>query len=296
MLRPRGHAARAATTLLAALLVTACQSPSTPVVGAGGPVAGGASGSASPSDATQATGTGTPSTTGGATPAPTTTSAPANSTRTPTGSSSTRTSTPVAPAGPTNTGGSGAGGYRLVQKWLPYPQQRKDEMTDYARRHYGIASAHVDPQVIVVHFTESDTAAAAYNTFAADVPNRGEWPGTCAHFIVDQDGTVYATVPTDLMCRHAIGLNHVAIGIEIVQATHGHTSTWAEQQILARPAQIDAVLRLVRELQARYGIGAGDVIGHAMANGHRLFVDKLGWRNDHTDWSAASIAVLRQRL
>ena len=69
-----------------------------------------------------------------------------------------------------------------------------------------------------------------------------------------------------------------------------------QQQILARPAQIDAVLRLVRELQARYGIGAGDVIGHAMANGHRLFVDKLGWRNDHTDWSAASIAVLRQRL
>jgi hypothetical protein len=295
MSRPRGYAARAAATLLAGLLVAACQSPPTPVVNAGGPGTGGASGSTGPSDATQATGTGAPSTTGAATPAPTT-SAPASSTRTPTRSSSTRTSTPVAPAGPTTTAGSGAGGYRLVQKWLPYPQQRKDEMADYARRHYGIASAHLEPQVIVVHFTESDTAAAAYNTFAADVPNRGELPGTCAHFIVDQDGTVYATVPTDLMCRHAIGLNHVAIGIEIVQATHGHTSTWAEQQILARPGQIDAVLRLIRELQARYGIGTGDVIGHAMANGHRLFVDKLGWRNDHTDWSAASIAVLRQRL
>ncbi len=296
MSRPRGHAARAATTLLAALLAAGCQSAPAPVVNAAGPGAGGASSSADATDTTRATGTGATSTTAGATPVATTTSAPTSSTGASTRSSSTRTSTPVAPAGPTNTAGSGAGGYRLVQKWLPYPQQRKDEMADYARRHYGIASAHLDAQVIVVHFTESDTAASAYNTFAADVPNRGELPGTCAHFIVDQDGTVLAIVPTDLMCRHAIGLNHVAIGIEIVQATHGHSSTWAEQQILARPAQIDAVLRLVRELQARYGIGAGDVIGHAMANGHRLFVDKLGWRNDHTDWSAPSIAALRQRL
>ena len=137
------------------------------------------------------TGTGTPSTTAGATPGATT-STPGSSTGAPTRSSSTRTSTPAGPAGPTNTAGSGAGGYRLVQKWLPYPQQRKDEMADYARRHYGIASGRLDPRVIVVHFTESDTAASAYNTFAADGPNRGELPGTCAHFIVDQDGTVYA--------------------------------------------------------------------------------------------------------
>jgi hypothetical protein len=33
-----------------------------------------------------------------------------------------------------------------------------------------------------------------------------------------------------------------------------------------------------------------------MANGHRLFLDKEGWRNDHTDWQAPSVAEFRSRL
>ena len=85
-------------------------------------------------------------------------------------------------------------------------------------------------------------------------------------------------------------------GIEIVQATHGHTSLWADQQILGRPAQIQAVLGLVRQLQMQFGIATADVIGHATANSHRLFLDKVGWRNDHTDWQAHSVAEFRSRL
>ena len=109
---------------------------------------------------------------------------------------------------------------QIVDALIPYDKTRQDQMAAYAKRHYGIASATLDPKVIVLHFTETDTWEPVRSTFTADSPNRGELPGTCAHFVVDQSGVVHALVPTTVMCRHAIGLNHVAIGIEIVQATH----------------------------------------------------------------------------
>ena len=191
---------------------------------------------------------------------------------------------------------AGANVVQIVAQWIPYGDQRRSQMADYARRHYGSTSATLAPRVIVVHFTESDTWQSAYSTFSQNVANRGEFPGTCAHFVLDQSGVAHQLVPLDLMCRHTIGLNHVAIGIEVVQATHGNSSSWAEQQILGRPAQAQALVALIRQLQGRYGIATTDVIGHAEANRHRLFTDLLGWRNDHTDWSMASMTTLRSRL
>ena len=52
----------------------------------------------------------------------------------------------------------------------------------------------------------------------------------------------------------------------------------------------------MRWLQARYHIAKRDVIGHAMANHHRLFKDLEGWRNDHVDWQAADVRAFRRRL
>ena len=147
----------------------------------------------------------------------------------------------------------------------------------------------------MLHFTASDSYSSAWNTFANNTPNRGELPGTCAHFVVSKDGVIHQLVPTTIRCRHAIGLNHRAIGIEMVQEA-GPGPHWADQQILARRAQSGAVVRLVRWLQARYAIATGDVIGHAMANDHRLFLDREGWRNDHGDWIAEDVRTLRRRL
>ena len=65
---------------------------------------------------------------------------------------------------------------------------------------------------IVEHFTATSSFSSAYNTFAADVPDAElhQLPGTCAHFIIDRDGTIYQLVPLDVMCRHTVGLNWVA--------------------------------------------------------------------------------------
>jgi hypothetical protein len=76
----------------------------------------------------------------------------------------------------------------------------------------------------------------------------------------------------------------------------GMSSHWADQQILHRRPQIRSVLRLVRWLQARYGIATRNVIGHAMANDSPFFHDREGWRNDHTDWQREDVLELRSRL
>jgi N-acetyl-anhydromuramyl-L-alanine amidase AmpD len=183
----------------------------------------------------------------------------------------------------------------MARDLIPYGARRRAEMAAYSLRHYGVAAWRLRPRAIVLHFTASSSYAGVRAAFAADAPSLGELPGTCAHFVVDQDGTVHELVPPTIRCRHTIGMNDTAVGIEMVQET-GPGARWADRQILDRPAQIGAVLRLVRWLQARFAIPTRLVIGHAMANACPLFHDRLGWRNDHTDWQPADVAALRARL
>jgi hypothetical protein len=199
--------------------------------------------------------------------------------------SETASSSPAVPPAP-----------RIVADHLPFGPARKAETAAYAARHYGTRTWQLDPTLIVLHYTESDTYASARSLFEADLPNRGERPGTCAHYVVDQDGSIYELVPPTVMCRHAIGLNHLAIGVEFVQSSNGHDSSWAVQQVLRRPKQAAAGVALVEDLQSRFAIEDGAVIGHAMANDAKGFRDLEGWRNDHTDWQQPEIARFRSML
>ena len=96
--------------------------------------------------------------------------------------------------------------------------RRRAEMRAYSKRHYGYASARLHPKVIVEHMTANTSFRATFNTFASDAPDPElhERPGTCSHFVVDKDGTIHQLVPLGLMCRHTVGLNWTAIGIEHV--------------------------------------------------------------------------------
>jgi N-acetyl-anhydromuramyl-L-alanine amidase AmpD len=183
----------------------------------------------------------------------------------------------------------------IVQSPIPYGPTRRAQMAAYSKRHYGTASWKLHPRVIVLHFTANNSYSATWNTFAANTANRGEKPGTCAHFVIEKSGKIHQLVPLGVRCRHAIGLNNRAIGIEMVQET-GSDARAAARKILNRPKQINAALRLVRWLQGRYGIGTADVIGHAMANRHPLFKDLEGWKNDHADWQTPEVRAFRKRL
>jgi N-acetyl-anhydromuramyl-L-alanine amidase AmpD len=169
-------------------------------------------------------------------------------------------------------------------------------MADYSRRHYGVAAWRLrNPRRVVLHYTAGGTAAGTRATFAANTPNRGELPGTCAHYVVDKNGDIYRLVPDTIRCRHAIGLNHVSLGIEMVQDAMSPPGA-AERQILARGPQIRAALRLVRYLLDKHHLPIGAVIGHGTANDDRLFRDDEGWRNDHVDWPAPQVREFRRRL
>ena len=111
---------------------------------------------------------------------------------------------------------------RIVVKPIPFGPARLAETRAYAKRHYGIDSWRlVHPHVIVEHYTASDTFASAYATFASNASNLGEQPGVCAHFVIDRDGTIYPLVPPSIICRHTVGLNYTAIGIEHVGTSDG---------------------------------------------------------------------------
>ena len=146
----------------------------------------------------------------------------------------------------------------IVQRFIPFGSKRKSEMAAYARRHYGLSTyklAH--PHVIVEHWTETSTFSSAYNTFASDAPDSElhELPATCAHFIVDRDGTIYQLVHLGIMCRHTVGLNYTSFGIEHVGMSDG--------AVMGDRRQLQASLRLTRWLRCRYGIAVKNVIGHS---------------------------------
>jgi N-acetylmuramoyl-L-alanine amidase len=181
----------------------------------------------------------------------------------------------------------------IVQKPIPFPAKRKLQMAAYARRHYGIDSYRLrDPKVIVEHYTVTSTFQQTFNTFAPDNPDPElkELPGTCAHYVIDRDGKIYQLVPRSIMCRHTVGLNYTAIGIEHVG--------FSDREILRNAKQLDASLRLTRWLRCRYGIGTSNVIGHSESLSspyHRERVKRLR-KQTHGDWSRADMQTYRAKL
>jgi N-acetylmuramoyl-L-alanine amidase len=182
---------------------------------------------------------------------------------------------------------------RLVPRPIPYGPDRKADMAAYARRHYGIDDYRLRrPRVIVEHYTVTDSFQPVYDTFAPNRPDveLGELPGVCSHFVVDRDGTIYQLVPTTIMCRHTVGLNYIAIGIEHVGRS--------DAQVLGNPRQMAASLRLTRMLQGRFGIGTRNVIGHNESLSspfHRERVPSLRTQT-HADFPKPAMDVYRRRL
>ena len=138
----------------------------------------------------------------------------------------------------------------------------------------------------------TDTFQPVYDTFASNVPDQElhELPGICSHFVVDRDGTIYQLVRTTIMCRHTVGLNYTAIGIEHVGRS--------DAQVLGNPRQMAASLRLTRTLQGRYGIATRNVIGHNESLSspfHRERVPRLRTQT-HADFPKWAMDIYRRKL
>ncbi|TMK58912.1 MAG: N-acetylmuramoyl-L-alanine amidase [Actinobacteria bacterium] len=181
-----------------------------------------------------------------------------------------------------------------IKAWpIPYGQKRKHEMAQYSQRHYGEGTWRLrHPRVIVEHMAQSGSAAAVRNTFARDVPDPElhELPNVCSHFVVADSGRIFRLVNLRTRCRHTVGLNWTAIGIEHVGYSDG--------DVLGDRRQLGASLRLTQWLRCRFRIKVRDVIGHAeslTSPYHRERIPSLR-RQTHGDWRHASMQVYRQKL
>jgi N-acetylmuramoyl-L-alanine amidase len=181
----------------------------------------------------------------------------------------------------------------IVSRPIPYGPKRRREMAAYSQRHYGKRTARLRrPHVIVEHYTANDSFSASWNTFAADTPDveLGELPGVCAHFVIDSDGTIYQLAPLRLRCRHTVGLNYTAIGVEHVGRS--------DAAVMGRPKVLSASLALSRWLRCRYAIRVRDVIGHSESLSspyHKEKVARLRTQT-HGDMSPATMQRYRKRL
>ncbi len=86
-----------------------------------------------------------------------------------------------------------------------------------------------------------------------------------AHYVVDEDGTIYALVPEERRAWHAgvsswrdcKDVNGASVGIEIVNPGH---------EFGYRPfpsAQIEAVISLVGDIRSRWDIPDRNIVGHS---------------------------------
>ncbi|MBJ6723132.1 peptidoglycan recognition protein family protein [Geomesophilobacter sediminis] len=96
---------------------------------------------------------------------------------------------------------------------------------EYSQEHYGTYTADLkQPKMIVLHYTAFHTFDDSYKFFLppyldteerADISSGG-LVNVSAHYLVDRDGTIYQLASEDVICRHVIGFNYTAIGIENV--------------------------------------------------------------------------------
>ena len=112
---------------------------------------------------------------------------------------------------------------------------------------------------LVIHYTGMESGPAALERLCDPAAQ------VSAHYLIEEDGRIFALVDEDCRAWHAgrafwrgtRDLNSTSIGIELVNP--GHTFGYRP---FPRP-QIDALIALARDILARHPIAAQDVVGHS---------------------------------
>jgi N-acetylmuramoyl-L-alanine amidase len=181
-----------------------------------------------------------------------------------------------------------------IHNWpIPFGPKRKHEMAAYSARHYGERTWRLRrPRVIVEHVAVAGSARAVHDAFAPDRPDPElhELPNVCAHFVVSSRGRIFRLVNLRTRCRHTVGLNWTAIGIE-------HTG-YGDGDVLGNRRQMRASLRLTRWLRCKFHIRLRNVIGHnesLRSPYHRERVPGLRHQT-HGDFRHGSMRIYRKRV
>lgn len=175
--------------------------------------------------------------------------------------------------------------HEIIDWSIDFDEKREQLTLEYLSSRYDLvqANSQITPKMIVLHWTAIPTLRKSFEAFEkSTLPNwRPELVNrsglnVSAHFLVDQDGTIYRLMPETTMARHVIGLNHCAIGIENVGGTKDTPLT---------DAQLKSNIWLVTYLAGKYDIEY--LIGHyeySNFENHPFWLEKDGdYRTQKTD-------------
>ena len=117
----------------------------------------------------------------------------------------------------------------------------------------------VPPDMVVLHYTGMATAAEALERL------RDPAAKVSAHYLVEEDGRVWALVPEERRAWHAgvsvwageRDCNGRSIGVEIVNPGH----EWGYRDF--PPAQVDAVCALLDGVRGRWSVPDGRILAHS---------------------------------
>ncbi|WOK04701.1 peptidoglycan recognition family protein [Imperialibacter roseus] len=184
---------------------------------------------------------------------------------------------------------------------IPTLNATKLELTkQYCLENYGVASYKLDsPKIVLVHFTVIPTLEETVEYFQKDSIessrtniSKFSQMNVGIHYIVDKDGSIYKLVPDTVIARHAIGFNHVSIGIENI----------AKDAADLTPAQLESNVKLIAVLKER-NPGLEYLVGHHEYNDislahYKLFlaVDESYKPHNKPDPGPKFIADLREKL
>jgi N-acetyl-anhydromuramyl-L-alanine amidase AmpD len=193
---------------------------------------------------------------------------------------------------------SAAAELTIVQKPIIYDETREKLSLEYLKARYNIEQekAHIVPKMVVVHWTAIPTLERSFNAFKrptlpgfrTEIASAGAL-NVSAHYLIDQDGTVYQLLPNTAFARHVIGLNHTAIGIENVGDGNDNPLTEAQLQ-----ANIDLIKKLAAEFDIEYVIGHHE---YTLFENHPLFLEvNKNYRTTKSDPGDAFMAKIRLQL
>ena len=182
-----------------------------------------------------------------------------------------------------------------------FDAERLQMTAEYSQRHYGVANAVLNkPQMIVVHFTTIPTREKSLDFFRPpridhqirrDIARGGE-VNVSAHYLVDRDGTLYQLAAEDVLCRHIIGFNHTAIGIENVAVD---ADDLTQPQLEANAALISRIVQ--RQASIRFLIGHHEYRDNTLPHYQLYREDDLTYRfTDKVDPGPLFMTRLRTLL
>jgi N-acetylmuramoyl-L-alanine amidase len=119
--------------------------------------------------------------------------------------------------------------------------------------------AGAGPELLVLHYTGMPTAEGALDRLCDPAAR------VSAHYLIDEDGSVWALVPEERRAWHAgrswwrgrAGLNDVSVGIELVNPGH----EWGYRPF--PEAQMAALVPLAQAIMVRWAMPTWQVVAHS---------------------------------